>query len=108
MRKSTTCSMSSFACIYATEPARTGVTVIVQSSRRLITPRYLPTFIHTYYYHVKEPITLSWTRIYMAYCSFGGNGSTFQIISAYSSIHLSELKKPMRATVVMHFVIHSS
>lgn len=42
------------------------------------------------------------------YSAFGANGSTFQMLSAYSSIHLSLLKKPILATLVMHLVIHSS
>lgn len=40
--------------------------------------------------------------------SGGSSGSMFQIDSAYSSIHLSLEKKPMRATLVMHLVSHSS
>lgn len=35
-------------------------------------------------------------------------GSTFQMPSAYSQMQRSELKKPMRATLVMHFVIQPS
>ncbi len=38
----------------------------------------------------------------------GTSGSTFQIISAYSWIHLSLLKKPILDTLVIHLLIHSS
>jgi len=40
-------------------------------------------------------------------CS-GFNGSTFQMLSAYSLMQRSLLKKPILATLVMHLVIHSS
>lgn len=36
------------------------------------------------------------------------SGSTFQMPSAYSLMHRSLLKKPMRATDVMHLDTHSS
>lgn len=36
------------------------------------------------------------------------SGSTFQMPSAYSLMHRSLLKKPMRATAVMHLATHSS
>jgi hypothetical protein len=46
--------------------------------------------------------------LYGAGSSFGVSGSTFQMASAYSSMHLSLEKKPIRATVVMHLLVHSS
>ena len=40
--------------------------------------------------------------------SFCATGSIFQIVSAYSSIHRSLLKNPIRLTLVIHLVTHSS
>ena len=40
--------------------------------------------------------------------SSGSRGSTFQILSAYSLIHRSLLKNPIRATLVIVLVVHSS
>ena len=39
---------------------------------------------------------------------FGTTGSTFQMLSAYSLMHRSLEKKPMRLTLMMHFDNHSS
>ena len=39
---------------------------------------------------------------------FCTNGSMFQMLSAYSSMHLSLLKKPILATVKIAVVVHAS
>lgn len=51
--------------------------------------------------------TLS-VSVYGAGSSLGTRGSTFQMLSAYSSIHLSLEKNPILATVVIVLVVHSS
>lgn len=40
---------------------------------------------------------------YLPFLCSGTSGSIFQIISAYSWMHRSLLKKPIRLTLVMHF-----
>jgi hypothetical protein len=59
-------------------------------------------------YYLARCSTLLHYYIYGAGSSLGTSGSTFQILSAYSSMHLSLVKKPMRATVRMLLVVHSS
>lgn len=41
-------------------------------------------------------------------CFIGGRGSTFHMLSAYSLMQRSLVKNPMRDTLVIHFVNHSS